>query len=221
MLLMSQPQPPLPHLQIARRFYDGMAKAALDARAGTLPRMLEQFTKRGLEQEAEKAFNKSLYFTKRLQHLYNGLTSAPMQHGVSQFALEYFCCTSALNLYRLPQHAEQFKTELLSTGFFGICESEETEWLGVYNAELPLFARETGHAIGKWRSDVCKIYLIELRAKSSRDADTLVALRRFFDRQQLSKGAGIAVTPAMHETCASLLEGTAGWLEHYLKFHPF
>lgn len=220
MLVMSQPQPPLPHVQVARRFYDGMAKAAFDARAGILPRMIEQFAKRGLEQEAERAFGKPLYFTKRLQHLYNGLTSAPMRHGVSQFALEYFCCISALNLYRLPQHAEQFKTELLTADFFAICEAEEAEWLGVYNAELPHFARETGHATGKWRSDVCKIYLIELRAKSSRDADTLVALRRFFDRQQLSKGAGVAVTPAMHEACAALLEGNAGWLEHYLKFHP-
>lgn len=220
MLLMSQPQSPLPHIKAARRFYDGMAKAAFDARSATLPRMIEQFDKRDIAQEAEQEFNKSLYFTKRLHHLYNGLTSAPMQHGILQFALEYFCCISALNLYRLPNHTEQFKAELLTTDFFIICEAEEAEWLGVYNAELPHFSRETGHNVNKWRSDICKIYLIELRAKSSRDQDTLVAVRRFLDRQQLSKGAGVAVTPAMHEACAALLESNAGWLEHYLKFHP-
>jgi hypothetical protein len=66
-----------------------------------------------------------------------------------------------------------------------------------------------------------KSYLIELQAKSSRDSDTLVAVRRFLHRQQLSKGSGVNVTPAMQESCADALQSNADWLQHYLQFHDW
>lgn len=207
--------------QAAHQFYDGMLQATHDAREGVLLRILAQFEKRGLHHIAEQAFSKAIYFQKRMEATHNGLPSAPIAHSIRRFGLEFFCCISALNLYRLPRCTEQFKVELFSERFYAHCEEEELGWIGLFNATLPNFKRDTGHEVNHLRSDITKIYLIELKAKSSRDADTLIAMRRFLERQQLSKGTGVDVTPAMLEACAKTIEKQAGWLEHYLKYHPF
>lgn len=209
-----------PPQQAALQFYDGMLQAATEARATVLPRITAHFASRGMQEIAEQAFSKVVYFQKRMQVTHNGLPCAPIAHGVQRSTLEFFCCLSALNLYRLPRYTEKFKVELFAESFYAHCEAEEMAWLGIYNASTPNFRRDTGHEPNHWRSDVIKTYLMELRAKSSRDADTFVAVRRFLERNQLSKGSGVAVTPAMLESCAETIEAQADWLEHYLKYHP-
>lgn len=210
-----------PHTHIAQQFYAGMTQATLDARNNIQPLIIKQFEKRELHGVAEQTFSKIIYFRKRLLSTHNGLLSAPIEHGVSRFSLEYFCCISALNLFRLSGYVERFKADLQTESFYAHCCERELEWLGVYNADLPYFKQDTGYTPGMWRIAIIKSYLIELGAKSSRDADTLVAIRRFLHRQQLSKGAGVDVTPAMQEACAHLLENNANWLEHYLQFHAW
>lgn len=216
---MNEAHPPT-HTQVAIQFYNGMVQATLDVRDHGLPQMIAEFEKRGIGKTAEQAFNINLHFYKRHHLSHNGVPRAATPHAISRFTLEYFCCLSAINLYRLPQHVEKFKAELLEKSFYAQCAEHELEWLGVYNAEVPNFKRDTGHNLGQWRIDIVKAYLIELNAKSSRDQDTLVAMRRFLHRQELSKGAGVAVSPVMQEACTKALESKAGWLKHYLQFHP-
>jgi hypothetical protein len=206
-----------PHIRAARQFYDGMTQATLESRSTILPRMMEQFEKRELQGVAKQAFNKPVTFHKRL--LVG--TPTPIEHTSSRFAIEFFCCATALNLYRMNSYCEQFKTELLAEAFAVFCTQDELEWLGVYGAEVVDMQGDTGHAQGQMRNDIIQLYLTDLKGKSSLDADTLIAVRRFLGRQELSKAHDIPVSPAMHEACAEVLETPAGWLHNYLKFHDF
>ncbi|MCH2546788.1 MAG: hypothetical protein MK052_04150 [Alphaproteobacteria bacterium] len=208
------------HLHATQQFYEGMAQATLDAKSKALPLLVKQFDIRGQKLKAEQAFNKNILFDKRLHQIHNGLPGAPISHALSRFSLEYFCSMSAINLYRLTPLIEQFKAELITEAYYEYCETQEIEWLGVYNADIPNFKRDTGHALGQLRCDIIKLYLTELNAKSSRDSDIFIITRRFLERQQLAKSSGVDVTPAMHEECAKTLEVNAGWLKRYLSFHP-
>lgn len=211
--------PTTAHARIASQFYDGMIQATLEARNQVVPRLLEQFEKRELLDAAQKAFNTPLIFRKRL------LTDAPdgptIEHTISRFSVEYFSCISALNLYRLLQHEEKFKAELMRDAFFEHSAKEEPEWLGLYGANAVDLQTDTGHAAGQLRNDIVRFYLNDLLQKSSLDADTLIAIRRFFDRQRLSKNFDVPVTPAMHEACAEIIAPSANWLSNFLKYHPF
>lgn len=212
---------PAPHMRAAQDFYAGMVQAGHDAETQFIPQAKAEFTRREAGRFVDQAFSKKLAFSKVMHQAVSGVPRAPVPHTFSLFALEYFACVSALNLYRLPDSVEQFKAEIFSEAYLQCCASEEKEWLGIYGADTPLFKQETGYDMGQWRGEVICIYLRALNHKSSRDADTLVAITRLLERMDLSKARGLPVTPVLLEQLAQYLEAPAGWLTRYLKFRPF
>lgn len=210
-----------PHIRIADDFYEGMCQAVRDAEAHFVPAMRDEYHKERHNDKFERALNNTTSFTKRVNQEISGAPRAPFQHSTPHFMLEYFAAAAALNLYRLPEITEQFKAELLSETFFHFCTEKEAEWLGVENAELPKFEQETGYALGYWRISIIQDYLRNLEKKSSRDADTAVTMRHFLTRMGMGRIHGLPTTPALQERLSQRLERPAGWLKHYLKFHPF
>lgn len=204
----------------AQEFYEGMSQATLESDSHFAVLAKNAFSQRGMAEEVERSFSMQYRFSKLLHQPVAGVPRAPMPHMVSRYRLEYFACISALNLHRLPGYSEQLKAELFREQFFLLCSEKEMEWLGVYDADLPAFRQETGHERGQWRTDVIKGYLEALESRSSRDADVLVAVHRFLEHMKLSRSRGLAISPVLLETLAQALQQPAGWLEHYLKFHP-
>lgn len=207
-------QPYTLHTQAAQAFYEGMAQASHAARADFLPPLMKEFGKRGLALEAEHAFAFSYHVSQT-----DGTRISPFS--VPRFQMEFFACISAINLYRAANVLEQFKTELFTETFLEMVVYREREWLGLEeNTQLPHSLKETGYPQWQWRINLVQTYMKALYGKSSRDKDCYIASRRFLNRHGLAKEVEVPISPALLEGCATLLEPYAGWMQHYLCFHP-
>lgn len=202
-----------PYQPVAQAFHDGMLQEMLEAEDIFKKPALAEFKQRGLGALAERSFN--------FKHLVSKLPSLQTpdhtaSHTVTRFRLEYFCCLSALNLYRARAELESFCYDHLVVRLEEWLVETEDEWLELSGQHTPEFRLETGYERGYWRRDVIRAYLRTLEERSSRDSDTLVTVRRFLARHGLAAEAGVAISPALLQACADLLDKRSNWLVRYL-----
>lgn len=198
----------------AADFYMGLVVAEQELRQTAIPAIIAAFAKRELETSAELGLNYRHKITKFTTDL-NQLDSARIK--IPRAKLELFCMLAALNLYLAEARQEIFAAEALEKEFFKQVRQQEDAWLELNNAQILDYENQTGHPRNEWRITLIRGYLEKLRSKSSRDAATLVAAKRFLAQQGLSPEAGVHISPALLESCAALFEHASLWLKHYIE----